>query len=75
MPIPRALTKSGGRGLKPGEVGGLASGAELIEWAFRLCDLGTGAEAGALLLLFGEGVRVLVKVIATVKDSPAKYAL
>jgi len=51
-----------GRGM-PGEVGGLASGAELMEWAPRLCEFLTFRDSG---------VRVLVKVIVTEKGSPAK---
>ena len=50
----------------PGDVGGLARGAELIEWAARLCVCDTvrgGTESG---------VRVFVKVIVTENGSPAK---
>ena len=51
-----------GRGI-PGEVGGLARGAELMEWTPRLCEF----------LTFGDsGVRIFVKVIVTENCSPAK---
>lgn len=51
----------------PGDVGGLARGAELIEWAPRLCAwvwerLGSDSAD-----------RVFVKVMDTEKGSPAKY--
>lgn len=52
----------------PGDVGGLASGAELMEWEPRLCVL-----LLLLLLALGDsGVRVFVNVIVTVNGSPAK---
>lgn len=62
-----AYTGVGARGVR-GEVGGLASGAELIECAARLCvDMeGRGAFVVA-------GCRVFVKVTVTEKGSPAKY--
>lgn len=47
----------------PGEVGGRARGAELIEWAPRLC---VGLEVVA------SGERVFVNVMFTEKGSPAK---
>jgi hypothetical protein len=49
----------------PGEVGGRARGAELMEWAPRRWEgrVREGAE---------DGVRVFVKVIVTEKGSPAK---
>jgi hypothetical protein len=50
----------------PGEVGGRAKGAELIEWAPRLW------EWGADLVGAGSEVLVLVKVMVTENDSPAK---
>ena len=59
------IAGTGVRGV-PGEVGGLASGAELMEWAPRLCvydEVRTGKNSG---------LRVLVKVIVTENGSPAK---
>lgn len=57
-------TPADGLGM-PGDVGGLARGAELMEWAPRLC---------VLFLVLGDdsGVRVFVNVIVTVNGSPAK---
>ena len=51
----------------PGDVGGRASGAELIEWAPRLCVCGLGLDGPA------SGECVLVNVIVTENGSPAKY--
>lgn len=51
----------------PGDVGGRARGAELIEWAPRLCECVLGCEGPA------SGVRVFVNVIVTENGSPAKY--
>ena len=48
----------------PGEVGGRARGAELMEWDPRLCECGLDGPAC--------GDRVLVKVIVTANGSPAK---
>lgn len=49
----------------PGEVGGRASGAELIEWAPRLWVCGLdGPESGD---------RVFLNVTVTENGSPAKY--
>lgn len=64
--VSRALLTRGtsavGRGT-PGDVGGLARGAELIECTPRLCEL----------LVFGDsGVRMFVNVIVTENCSPAK---
>jgi hypothetical protein len=50
----------------PGEVGGLASGAELMECEPRLCDNELGLTETA------SGDRVFVKVIFTENGSPAK---
>lgn len=55
----------------PGDVGGLAIGAELIEWAPRLCVCDSDLWEAATAALSGD--RVFVKVIVTVKGSPAKY--
>ena len=51
----------------PGDVGGLARGAELMECAPRLCVVRTAVVGGA-----GARCRVLVKVMRTEKGSPAK---
>jgi hypothetical protein len=51
----------------PGEVGGRASGAELMECAPRLCVGAVTLEGPA------SDVRVFVNVIVTEKGSPAKY--
>jgi hypothetical protein len=51
----------------PGDVGGLANGAELIECAPRLCVVRIAAVGGG-----GARCRVLVKVMRTEKGSPAK---
>lgn len=48
----------------PGDVGGLAIGAELIEWAPRLCEREVEGK--------DSGLRVFVNVIVTAKGSPAK---
>jgi hypothetical protein len=50
----------------PGEVGGLASGAELMECDPRLCEFEFG------LLETASGERVFVNVTLTEKGSPAK---
>jgi hypothetical protein len=52
----------------PGEVGGLARGAELMECEPRLCEYGLG------LAEIVSGDRVFVKVILTENGSPAKKA-
>ena len=49
----------------PGDVGGLASGAELIEWAARVCVKDRGEEDEL-------GERVLMNVMVTENGSPAK---
>jgi len=50
----------------PGEVGGLARGAELMECEPRLCEYGLGLAETV------SGDRVFVKVILTENGSPAK---
>jgi hypothetical protein len=52
----------------PGEVGGLARGAELMECEPRLCEYGLGLAETV------SGDRVFVKVILTENGSPAKKA-
>lgn len=51
----------------PGDVGGLANGAELMECAARLCVCDEAVRGGG-----ASGARVFVNVIRTVNGSPAK---
>lgn len=58
----------------PGDVGGRAIGAELIECAARLCEYEPDAVRGLRCApgAPASGERVFVKVMVTAKGSPAK---